>query len=272
MAKFRKLLKGLKLLMYRPYLINAVIEHPDVYRYEFNKKYGAHYKEGLKYIDIQLFFNNESIKVSPYSYLEGSSLPTDFALLIGLCEKYTVNDYLEIGTWRGASAANIAQYVKNCYTLNLPDETIKSQGGSDNYVNSHRFFSKSIGNITHLFGDSTQFDFEKLNTKFDLIFVDGDHSYSAVKKDTATVFKLLKNDKSIIVWHDYAFSPEDVRYEVLMGILDGCPEDKRKHLYHVSNTKCAIYLPYGYTAKTLERYALPEKYFEVNLTIKPVSK
>lgn len=270
MGKLKKLLKGLSLLIRKPYLINAVIHHPDVFEDRFQKKYGVHYEKGLKQVDLKTIFPEQEVKVSPYSYLDGSSLPTDFALLISLCKKYNVKDYLEIGTWRGASAANVAKYVERCYSLNLPDDEIKALGGSDNYVDSHRFFSKEIENVYHLFGNSRTFDFAQLETKFDLIFVDGDHSYEAVKKDTATIFQLLKNEDSIIVWHDYAFSPENVRHEVLMGILDGCPPEKQGQLRHVSNTKCAVYLPKNIPSNTLEAYALPEKYFEVNLKIKGI--
>ena len=68
-------------------------------------------------------------------------------------------------------------------------------------------------------------DFEALNKKFDLIFIDGDHHYEMVRNDTAKVFQSLFHSGSTVVWHDYAFNPEKIRFEVLAGILDGCPTE-----------------------------------------------
>ena len=47
-------------------------------------------------------------------------------------------------------------------------------------------------------------DFEETNyiNFFDLIFIDGGHTYSVVKNDTLKAFKMI-NDNGIILWHDY---------------------------------------------------------------------
>jgi hypothetical protein len=36
-------------------------------------------------------------------------------------------------------------------------------------------------------------------------------------------------------------TPEDIRWDVLHGILEAVPEQFRKNLYRVSNTMCAIF-------------------------------
>ncbi|NVO04375.1 MAG: class I SAM-dependent methyltransferase, partial [Bacteroidetes bacterium] len=135
----------------------------------------------------------------------------------------------------------------------------------EDYINLHRFFSKDLSNVTHLVGNSQNFDFSSLNKKFDLIFVDGDHHSESIKKDTENAFKLLKNEKSVIVWHDYGIGTETVRYNVLQGILDGCPENKIQNLFHVSNTLCAIYLPDKVKAEIIKPNTTPKKYFKVNI-------
>jgi len=68
----------------------------------------------------------------------------------------------------------------------------------------------------------------EFNDTFDVLFIDGDHRYDYVKNDTAKVFRHLVHNKSIVLWHDYAYSPGQVRYEVLAGILDGVPETYRQ--------------------------------------------
>ena len=65
------------------------------------------------------------------------------------------------------------------------------------------------------------FDFADYYGKYDMVFIDGDHHYDSVKKDTETAFKLLKDNRSIIVWHDYGLDPETIRWDVLAAILDG---------------------------------------------------
>lgn len=67
-------------------------------------------------------------------------------------QKIEAEDYFEIGTWRGESVANVAPYVKNCFTLNLSDVVMLQKGLDKSYIQMHRFYSKGIKNITHLLG------------------------------------------------------------------------------------------------------------------------
>jgi len=266
MTKFRKLFAALRILLRKPFLLNLILENQRVYKEKVVAKYKL--PEGLPQINISDLFPDMQETVSPFAFLDGSSLPIDLALLKALAKKYGVKDYLEIGTWRGESVANVASVVENCYTINLPDADILKLGGSQAYVDAHRFFSSQLTNVKHIAAHSHHFDFKNLNQKFDMVFVDGDHHYDAVKKDTQTAFDILKSDTSLIVWHDYAASPETIRYDVMMGILDGCPPEKRKHLYHVSNTLCAIYLNADVKSNPMQVYAKPDKCFSIEIRLK----
>src|SRR5690606_31227343 len=110
-------------------------------------------------------------------------------------------------------------------------------------IRMHEYFSANHPGIRHLHGDSREFDFRPYHKSQDLVFVDGDHHYDSVVADTQTAFKLLRDDRSMIVWHDYGMSPEHVRWSVFHGILEGTPPEKRRFLYTVSNTLCAVYIP-----------------------------
>jgi predicted O-methyltransferase YrrM len=112
------------------------------------------------------------------------------------------------------------------------------------------------------------FDFQSLNKKYDLIFIDGDHHYDYVKNDTQKIFQHLIHDNSIIVWHDYARNPECFRSEVLAGILDGTPREYRKYLYHVSNTMCSIFIKSKFPTKELDAPEIPHKTFRVKIESK----
>jgi predicted O-methyltransferase YrrM len=132
--------------------------------------------------------------------------------------------------------------VKECFTLNLSKQEVAALGMPEKHPDLHGFSSKGKENITHLFGNSLSYDFQGLNKKFDVIFIDRNHEYNYVKNDTEKVFKHLLKENTVVVWHDYAYNPEKVRSEILAEILDGIPEHFKDNLYHVSNTMYAIYI------------------------------
>jgi hypothetical protein len=134
---------------------------------------------------------------------------------------------------------------------------------------NHRAFSRGLKNVTYIEHNSHTYDFSSLRNQFDLVFIDGDHSYQGVKADTTTAFGLLRGPTSAIVWHDYGIGPETVRWTVLAGILDGCPAERRAHLYHVSNTQCAVYLPGTFPTAMTRFPQLPNKSFAVRLSAIP---
>ena len=266
MNKLQKLSKALGLIIRKPYLLNLVIQDEDVKKEEVVKRYGM--TDGLPLVEIDRLFPDFAGTANPYAYLSGATMPIDIALLRALAQRYEVDDYFEIGTWRGESVANMAQVVKHCTTLNLPKEDIIKLTHNELYADLHGFFSKDLSNVEQLYGDSQTFDFATHFGRYDMVFIDGDHHYESVKKDTETGFKLLRNDRSILVWHDYALDPETIRWNVMAAILDGAPEDKRKHIYHISNTLCAVYLPDNLPTTRLTPYERPHKYF--NISIKAV--
>lgn len=254
--------------MRRPWLLNHVLNDEGVKQRYVARKYN--FRQGFPVIDIKNFFSSGEMIVEPFAFLDGGSLPSDLALLKSLCLRNKVEDYLEIGTWRGESVANVAATGARCITVNLPDQEMKKMGLRDNYIKIHRFFSEKLPNVKHIQANSHNFDFSSLSQKFDLIFIDGDHHSKSIALDTKTAFSLLKNDKSIIVWHDYGISPETPRYEALAGILDGCPVEAREKLFHVSNTICAIYTNENFPARKLIADEKPAHYFSVKLNIREI--
>lgn len=268
MNKLSKLLKAITLIIRQPALLNKVLDDADVNKQQVIENY--HLPIGLKTIDITQLLPDFNETVEPYCSIDGGSTPFDLALLKGLAKSKADCTYFEIGTWRGESAANVANVAKQVVTLNLPDEEMLKMGLDKKYVGLHRFFSKGLGNVTHIQANSQTFDFNSLNQKFDLIFIDGDHHYESVKNDTTNGFKLLKDENSIIVWHDYGNNPSDIRWDVLRGILDGAPPEKRGNLYRVSNTLCAIYLGNSIEGRYIESFLKPEKHFSISLKVKPI--
>ena len=263
MNKIHKLTKAIRRIIRHPYLLNLVLNDEGSNKEDVISKYGM--KDGLPVLEINELFPDFHETANPYAYLSGATMPIDIALLKALAKRQGVNDYFEIGTWRGESVANMAEVAKHCVTLNLPQNEIVKLTGNQQYANLHCFFSKDLGNVEQIWGNSMTFDFSAHQGKYDMVFIDGDHHYDSVKKDTETAFKLLKDDRSIIVWHDYGLDPETIRWDVLAAILDGAPAEKRKHIYHVSNTLCAVYLPEDHPTHNLVPYEIPNKYFEIDI-------
>ena len=263
MKRLTKTLKGLWEIAKNPWLLNKVLEQDDVWFKTLEKRYGL--TNTFPVINCKQFFKKDSLNT--FGFLGGGSLPTDILLLKSLAASIENCSYFEIGTWRGESVINVADAAKECYTLNLSKQDILDLGLNEKYADLHAFFSKGKENITHLHGNSLNFDFTGLNKKFDLIFIDGDHHYEMVKNDTKRVFESLVHDNTIVVWHDYAHTPEQVIGEVMAGIYEGVPADQRKHLYHVSNTMCAIYIKGDFDTYSLEYPDTPIHKFRLDISL-----
>lgn len=263
MKKIKKAAQALKNIAGKPALLNLVLEEDAHHKRELNKKFPEMESlSQIKFSDLPQPFDGE---VETF-LLEGSSLPTDLALLKTLAQGR--NSYFEIGTWRGESVWNVAKNIEDCTTFNLPKDEINQLGLPAKYAELHGFLSKRNPSIQHLTGNSKSFDFRSLGKKFDLIFIDGDHSYDMVKNDTAKVFESLIHENSVVVWHDYAHSPENIRYEVFRGILDGVPSKMHSQLFHVQNTLCAVFLRGEYQVSKFESPKTPEQLFTVKISVK----
>ncbi|MES2569172.1 MAG: class I SAM-dependent methyltransferase [Verrucomicrobiota bacterium] len=78
--------------------------------------------------------------------------------------------------------------------------------------------------------------------KFDLIFVDGSHTYTDALADSRLALKIVRPD-GVIVWHDYrANIPVTHRIRVPEA-LDHFVSETGCAVYHVSGTTCAVYAP-----------------------------
>jgi len=248
-----------------PHAIGYILKDEEIFRKRIIRKYG--YEQGLPTLDILELVPNPVETVYPISFLSDGSTPMDYLLLNSLAKKYNNCRYLEIGTWRGESIANVAQFAEVCYSISLSNEDLIKRGFSEKMVKSMRFFSANLENVVHIGADSLTFDFDSLNKKFDIIFIDGDHSEDAIISDTKNAFKLLKDENSVIIWHDYGHTPERIRWETLAGIMGGCPPQLRNNIYHISNTLCAIFIRGKFNSKICDFPEIPKNVFQLNIAI-----
>lgn len=258
--KLLKFIRAMGVIIRKPAALNLLLDQEELHR---DAVRATDFPQGLPEIPFFDLVESDSV-VEPYAFLDGGSLPTDLALLKALAGR-NCQTYFEIGTWRGESVRNVAEVVKACTTLHLGPEIMRQRGWDEAYIAGHEHFSANHPHILHLHGDSRVFDFTHYFGKQDLVFVDGDHHFDSVVSDTRNAFRLLRNDRSMIVWHDYGTSPEHVRWNVLHGILEGTPPEKRKNLYAVSNTLCAVYLPGQFKTVSRAYPGEPHTYFSVHL-------
>lgn len=263
MSKIGKLFKALKLIAGQPSLLNHIIDDNEVWKKYVAKKYG--FENGLPVVELKDLFGTLETEIPTFAFLDGGSLPTDIALLMNLAKQIDNCSYFEIGTWRGESVVNVADMAKDCTTLNLPDDEMRSIGMSEEYVSQTAYFSKGKPNITHIRGNSKHFDFAGLDRKYDLIFIDGDHHYEMVRNDTQKVFAHLVHEDSVVVWHDYAHNPETTRFEVFAGILDGLDPRHHQYLYHAGNTLSAVYIKKQFPTHNLQNPTAPDHKFRMKL-------
>lgn len=268
MSRLSLALRALRSLARTPSLLNHVVAG-DVG--EWQRRALAHVgrgltAQGLPLVPLAHFLGPDDTTVRPFAFREGGSLPTDLLLLRALARRVPEGAYFEIGTWRGESAANVAEVIAAVFTLNLSDEEIRALGLPERYISLHGFFSKPLPNVRHLHGNSATYPFDEFGEPFDVIFIDGDHRYEAVRTDTARVFEHLVGPHTTVVWHDASRQPGEPRWEVLAGLLDGLPATATGQLVQVENTLCALYSPTPLPLQAPDPLADPATWFEVTLT------
>lgn len=227
-------------------------------------------KDGIPVVDLLEIFPGFKEEISNYSFLEGTSFVTDLAVLKMIVRKFDNADYIEFGTWRGESISNVADVTTKCTSISFSEEEMRNVNTPESAIKVSQFFSRNNPNITAIKHDTQTFDFTSLKKKFDVVFVDADHKYPGVKKDTQSAFELLKDEKSIIVWHDAGRGMETNNWQVLAGMLDGAPKDAIKNIYRISNTICAIYTKENFKIIKPEKY-VPNKVFSLSISAKKIN-
>lgn len=266
-TRLTKTLRGLRSLLRNPWLLNHVLAaDEDVWQQRAmqHARRGL-WSAGLPVVPLAHFVNAQADTVRPFAFREGGSLPTDLLLLRALARQVANCRYFEIGTWRGESAANVAEVAAHVHTLNLTEKEMRDLGLPERYIELHGFFSRRLPNVTHLHGNSATYDFTALGTPFDVIFIDGDHRYEAVRSDTRRVFEHLVGPRTVVVWHDASRQPGQPRWEVVAGILDGLPPTAEGQVVQVENTLCALYSPTPLPAREPDPLGEPASWFEVTI-------
>ena len=147
----------------------------------------------------------------------------EFAQLICYLQGFQFENYIEIGAAEGGATRILNELIKikNTYIID------------NNQHPNHKIRPENLKNIPHkeFVGDSHSPEalqwLVDQNVLFDFAFIDGDHSYEGVKKDTEMIVPFMKS-KGYVLFHDTHMVPDVRRWanEIKGGAaIKGVPVD-----------------------------------------------
>ena len=155
---------------------------------ELVKKYEARIRE---------LYNSGFNKSSLWNYEKGSVRANEIFAIYALIREYKCQKILDVGSGKGFSALLMAKALQDenidgivhsiDINKNFSDETFK-QFGLEKYFKFHQGKSNDI---------IPKFE----NDYFDLVLIDGLHTYEQTKKDLINVFPRVKQN-ALILFHD----------------------------------------------------------------------
>lgn len=147
--------------------------------------------------------------------------PTLYSTMV---EKYpSKSHFVEVGTWKGMSAAYMAVEIINSnkdIKFDCIDiwDYLDSQSDipEDSFENLYEIFLENISPVKHMITPIRELSWDGAkhykDNSLDFVFIDAAHDYESVKKDINAWFPKVK-DGGTIAGHDYAWC-DDVKKAV----------------------------------------------------------
>lgn len=198
----------------------------------------------VRSLDLGLFLskNNSEIFLPNLTFIKGGSGTLDYAFLKACALYFNSKTYLEVGTYIGESINIISDVCEKCYSVTAGKDSpyyMRDWCKNEN-IPDYSDYLTTASNIYHCYcRDSKEFNYDCIDEKIDLFFIDGDHSYTGVKTDTEKIWNKSKGD-SIIIWHDFK---TDGVTAVAKAVYDVLGEDNFQNVFCVDNNICGIYIP-----------------------------
>ena len=169
-------------------------------------------QEDIERILPSFGMNNEYLEEMPKEFdssygwgIKFWQYPNQFSKFLTFLKNKKIDSYLEIGCRWGGTFIIINELLKryNSYVISHALDIIPPSQILDTYQNEfegRRFFYHEIDSHSpHLYKVLSGHDYFKPDVRFDMIFIDGCHSYNCVKNDYHT--SLIMGAK-FIIFHD----------------------------------------------------------------------
>ncbi len=184
------------------------------------------------------------VTLPPREFLgDGTQSIEGLYFLAALAKALDARRAFEIGTFTGVTALTLAINVPNLaiHTLDLPagdPPSLNIERDDKTFIPVERrrrvFEDRPEGaRIVQLEGDSASFDFPAFGQTFDLVYIDGAHSYDYVANDTRAAFSIVSGSGAI-VWDDYL--------QGWQGLVRYLHERTDLKLYLVPDTRLVLWL------------------------------
>lgn len=143
-----------------------------------------------------------SVPIGVINELTGHPNKVDMLYVAAVAKFIGAVRMFEFGTYMGRTTLHLARNNPDSkvVTLNLPASADPRYAP---FLGTLLSGQPELARIERIEGDSRSLDTTPYRGQFDFVFVDGDHSYEAVKSDTGKAFELLA-PRGVIMWHDYA--------------------------------------------------------------------
>jgi len=192
------------------------------------------------------------VKIMEPNVIDGNISIYELFIINTLVRKFAPKTVFEFGTFNGRTTLNLAANSSahsNIYTIDLPSQMLDSTRFKLEDI-ERKFIEKPLSGelfvareeskkITQLYGDSAEFDFTSFFGGYDFVFIDGSHTYDYVLNDSKIALNLLRNNKGIILWHDYG---EPEWWPGVTRALDELRQNSEPfaNLIHIEGTKLAV--------------------------------
>ncbi len=148
--------------------------------------------------------NKKYFKANFTGGLKLQQVPEEYASLMQFVRSFQPKSYLEIGIGNGGSWFLMSYFLKNSLEISHAVDNL-SYGKQINQQKADiesikKYLSSSISDVNFFHSSSTNF-LTNCDNKYNVIFIDGDHSYEGVKSDYEFSKKLLHKE-GMFIFHD----------------------------------------------------------------------
>jgi len=204
------------------------------------------YPQLVKYLTLSAGLSNPNFEgvVGAKDNLQLQQIPREYAHLLMFLKEYDAKSYLELGIGQGGSFLLNSIFQTNLKVCHCVDGCNYQKDHATAFFDQYSSINNKIKYLAKLkpstniifFNHDTDNFFNKVideSYKYDIIFIDADHSYEGVLKDYNNALKHL-NDNGLLIFHDIANETTGVK-----KMWESLKSDQ-KVIEFVNSTKCGI--------------------------------